>query len=343
MRNLTSLRPIGCVVVFLIFYFLLLLTPKSISAQCVGDYWCDFCHDEYLCSSSQLPCVPTENDGKCDQDLDTLEYRGICELKHICDGAIWTRSCAGLNQTTCTSDGDFGCGAVGAEVVAGGCSWNGSPPAGCPAGFQLCGGCINACRDTSQSCTDHINNECGSGGSCDAPPGDCVVQAECLARGPGWTWGGAGGGWCIDPGGPCCGPCDAEGFYTQGSAFCGTGACGPCQREMIKRSNITHQFCGSFCVSDPTCIVGSCSPACGQANGCSGTCPDTDAGPPPLVAITPPNGGTLTYSGVGNFNVSWTTANKADIYEYELYPAGESCAHPQAACGTSRLDVALKA
>ncbi len=211
----------------------------------------------------------------------------------------------------------------------------------CPTGYTYCSDCINACRPDTQSCSDWINDECGGAISpvCNAPPGGCATAAQCALFGAGHQFGGEGGGWCTAPLGPCCNACVIEGWYTENGA-CGGGSCGPCERELIYRSQGSHNFCpamGATCVPDPNCGTGSCSPACGQAAGsCGGACPADDAGAPSCPAsVTPPDGGSLTVGSGNQAIISWSASDKADYYNYQFYPLGQDCTHPGATCAST--------
>lgn len=205
----------------------------------------------------------------------------------------------------------------------------------CPSGYQYCGGCINACRSNSQSCAQHIADECSSGsggGSCGS--GWCTSSATCAAANG--TWGGSGSGGCNAAfnEGECCLACDTEGFYTQDGS-CGEAAygCGPCQRTKFKWSNVTNQACGTLCVSDPTCSTTSCTPACGQTTSCGGNCSDTDAGIPTNPTVSPANGSTVNINtDTDPITMTWTGATKADRYRIRIFPVDTSCASPYAEC-----------
>lgn len=252
--------------------------------------------------------LPTEN---CDPGTVTGSCSWFCPGDPTC-GDTDCDTASGENYTNCPAD----CGS-------------------CPTGYTYCGGCINACRSNAQSCATHITNECGT----TAPSACSYAGCWCVQAGAcpgGWNYGGPGSGWCSAPDGCCCSACDTEGSYWE-TGPCGGGSCGPCQRQLIKRSNSSGQLCGAEqCVSDPSCApAGSCTPRCGQANGCSGVCSSSDAGIPGSVTITPANGSTVNISGANQITVSWTAATKADSYTVDIYPTGSDCSSPYASCGIS--------
>ncbi|AKM79103.1 MAG: hypothetical protein UX85_C0003G0100 [Candidatus Beckwithbacteria bacterium GW2011_GWB1_47_15] len=77
---------------------------------------------------------------------------------------------------------------------------------------------------------------------------------------------------------------------------------------------------GSCCSNDP-------------GGGSGGSCPAA-AGVPGSLTISPSNGSTTEPDGDGNITVSWSSDSngKADVWNYEIYPAGTSCSNPLAYC-----------
>ncbi|MCD8484943.1 FapA family protein [Candidatus Woesebacteria bacterium] len=109
----------------------------------------------------------------------------------------------------------------------------------------------------------------------------------------------------------------------------GSGSCG------------AGEICCGDIVCNPSCPSG---PECGGSNGCGGTCSSADNGAPPRPTInTPTDGGiALMNTSTGQVRINWTNTDKADRWQYELFPQGVvSCSDPDARCGTvniSRLD-----
>ena len=118
-------------------------------------------------------------------------------------------------------------------------------------------------------------------------------------------------GCCITPSGP----------------YCGDGSCD------------SDEGCDcEDCEDEPECNCSpSCPTSCGQADGCGGTCPNTDAGIPTAPTLNPANNAIVTVTQASpNVRVSWSAPNLADLYDLEIYPAGTSCAAAGAYCNYSR-------
>ena len=298
----------GIVILFLTLVFLL-GSPGQVLAQCSGGYTCHFncpvrCYcngvaqgDDYPCRANQPGCGYETRQENCQGQTnigcgpfpdcqvipDTLGcqfYSGACSASGPSCG---DGNCnAGENSSNCPQD----CGI-------------------CPPGFAYCGSCINACRSTSQSCQDHINNECGTGG-----PAFCqtITSQEPMGCGNGG-----------------CGPCQMGYWRRDLSAAC---------TPEIQATNPLCS-CGNICVADAACTGGtSCSPACGQPTACGGYCPNTDNGPPGTVSLAPPDGGRVFLNPDDTITLSWSAASKADLYRIQLYPQMGSlgCSHPNALC-----------
>jgi hypothetical protein len=187
---------------------------------------------------------------------------------------------------------------------------------------------------------------CGSCQTCGHSVGECQLDPDGACQ---WNPTGCGGGtWegcipnCNNPSG--CGCWGAE-----------TGHCGQAGKEWIHCSS--DSYCeanqAGSCVGQVTCCDGlvnggdaganqcgcpvcqpSCTPACGQGNGCNGTCGTTDVGNGGDIAtLTPADGGTATYNtSTGQITISWSTSALANKYDLELYPTGTSCSDPNAYC-----------
>ncbi len=281
--------------------------PRPIAAQCSGGYQCHFncpslCYCNGVAQGDDFPC--RNNQPGCSYEI---------------------------RQENCLGQTDIGCGPFpdcqvipdtqGCQFFSGQC-FAGGPSCGdgncdpgensdncpidcgvCPPGFQFCGDCIQDCRSTLQSCQDHINNECGSGG-----PAFCETITS---QEPATECGGA------------CGACQRSYWRRDLS-----DACTP----EIQATNPLCS-CGNICIFEPDC--GACSPPyCGQPNPCGGFCPDTDNGPPGATVLSPSDGGRVTLSPTGTITVSWSAASKANLYHVQLYPQAGSlgCTHPNAIC-----------
>lgn len=130
-----------------------------------------------------------------------------------CPPGCTTGTCPGQCTTTCHNTTSFQCSTDGdgqctiyipvncvAGTIQGQCTQSNPPPTCAQVGQQYCGGCINACRPLSQSCTQWIAQQCGNiddggggggggwqgCGSCiSCPPGpsaECVTnpQGQCV-------------------------------------------------------------------------------------------------------------------------------------------------------------------
>ena len=82
----------------------------------------------------------------------------------------------------------------------------------------------------------------------------------------------------------------------------------------------------------PPCSPSCSSPLCGQANGCGGSCSNSDDGVPGALTLNP-SGGSVTISPGQQVTVSWSSDSKADYYELELYRPGAGCSDTGAYCG----------
>ncbi len=299
---------IGNIVILFMILTVLLSGADHVFAQCSGGYTCHYncptrCYcngvtqgDDYPCRDSQPGCSYETRRENC------LGQRDIgCGFFPDCEMIPDTQGCQFYSGS---------CSASGPSCGDGNCD-PGETSATCPAdcgicppGFIYCSSCINGCRSASQSCQDHINNECGTGG-----PAFCeTITSQERAT---------------ECGGYCAGACQ-RGYWRRDLS----AACTP----EIQATNPLCS-CGTICVFDPTC--GSCSaPYCGQANSCGGYCSDTDNGTPGTVNLTPPDGGQVFLNADGTITLSWSAASKADLYRIQLYPQTGSlgCSHPNALC-----------
>lgn len=95
------------------------------------------------------------------------------------------------------------------------------------------------------------------------------------------------------------------------------------------------------CAADEVCSNGTCVPACvpdcpvacGQPDGCGGTCANTDNGPPAAPALNPAEGGSVTISEGEQPTVAWSSPAKADFYNLKLYPTPGS-----SSCSSANVD-----
>ncbi|MEA3355357.1 MAG: hypothetical protein U9Q63_02660, partial [Patescibacteria group bacterium] len=90
---------------------------------------------------------------------------------------------------------------------------------------------------------------------------------------------------------------------------------------------------GTCCVNNPNppCTP-DCDSACGQADGCGSNCGNSDNGKPNQVALNPLDGAEINVEAGEQVMVSWSSANKADHYELELYQNGTDCTDVTAHC-----------
>ncbi len=173
----------------------------------------------------------------------------------------------------------------------------------------------NDCPSGQVFCGDCINGCRSNSQTCNS-----WISQEC----------GGGGG---DPGGGGGGGCPA--------CFSGIANCGVVGRPSGSGSCGAGEICCGDITCNPSCPGGA---QCGGSNGCGGTCSSADNGSPPLPTInTPSDGGiALMNPDTGQVRINWSNTNKADRWEYALFPQGVvSCSDPAARCGTvnvSRLD-----
>lgn len=341
--------------VIIVFLFFICVGKASVSADtvlsgisCSGTFTCqvrqcayggeggNYCtaYDEELGRIdpvTELPCicfaVPTIKSCVTNTDINGNPVCTIPNGEFNCYyGDNAASECTFSTQTTC------GNGVCEAGETAASCA---SDCNTCGAGFQRCGGCINGCRPTSQSCSAWITQECSVPPACN-PPYWCVgpsQESDCTAIG-GTLFDTP---WCGTGTRACCSACN-NGQYSV-SYGCG-GTCGACQEERryVATSNPGIICSAPYCTNNSACTTSSCSPRCGQNNGCGGKCPNTDLGMPTGVTITPTPGSTVPiqfFEGAGYWSqVTWSASGLADNYQMELYPVGTSCSDPNAVCVT---------
>ncbi len=230
---LFTLEPVGLSSFFNTYIqnFKSMFTVPSAYAACSGKWACVYISYSYRCPDGSWCPSPGTTVG-CSS--------GTCQSVAICDG----NTTAGYSQSTCSggSSSPDACYAQGATCGSGfcpdplfnTCSWEQPPPSGgggggCPAGTTYCGGCINACRSTYQSCLAWIEQECAPGAT---PPPACH-DANCGTN-------------CHDNPGVCGSttPCDSS----TGKSICWSNDC--CQFAPEGLYNCGNQ---GVVISSPAC------------------------------------------------------------------------------------------
>lgn len=169
-----------------------------------------------------------------------------------------------------------------------------TPPPTPPAGGYTCEA---DCHAVSSNCgevgKDPANGTCPAGQLCCKAKGTGPIDNCCYDG----AWADANAG----------GNCDNDTEWTDGWYAC----------------NADHSCDRCRCYP-------SCSPRCGQADGCGGTCGTQDDGAPAAPAITTPaaNGVYLQVDATGKVAIVWNATAKSEYYQVELHPSTDPAQTP---------------
>lgn len=281
-------RLLGIFVALLVFF--LVLPTQPIRAQSCGGsgyvcWWGEYCDGE--------------RDPITRECLGTIEYRystnvgcgeypscGVVPDTYTCEK--WTGSCYNVDPSSCgdgTCDADESCDTCAADC--GTCSSDPPPP---PPSDTCAGSCHTGIANCGEIGYESASGTCSAGICCQPKTGSGDYCNCC--NDPAWT-SQAGN---PEPGFDEClagyDPHWETGYYAGVNGECALCACTP-----------------------------SCPVACGQADGCGGTCANTDSGVPTTPSFTTPSyaGQMLMTNTSGQITLSWSTVAKADYYQLALH------------------------
>jgi hypothetical protein len=303
-------------IIFLFAFFL--GTPSYVNAQqCTGFRLCADCTKTCGChipGDPRIGSCSNEGTNNCGPDS-----RGDCICEETCEG-FFTKSCEVLiNENSCNGGGSC----YPSDDVSHTCEWGSG-------GYCGDGSCNNG--ETNATCPADCpagggNNNCGNG-TCDNGENSGSCPADCSTP-PGWG---------------SCGQCGVSG----GAPGSPNWRDGNCAASLLVQNNGDQSAANSqnggalpYCICDPgSCAPPPCTPSCanncGQSNGCSGYCPDTDDATLDGIPIVfqSPTGGRATISN-GLVSIGWTAIPKADYYRIRIRRQGDNCAAPGSICSTT--------
>ena len=322
------------ITLFLIIFFNFAFIPSSVkAAACTGiSAQCWF--NKIRCSTTGDICGNGEDAGLIGRLCGTSAPFGTCqqvieegpilECKDVGGTCTWLTGTLNIGEGSCEwVDPPGNCYY---QAICGDGTCNGSET--CSTCSQDCGSCPPACGDgtcegneTCTNCPDDCGS-CGGGNSCSGTCRSVVNNCGEYGEDP-------GSGTC-PPGLTCCvtrnqaqdqGNCCNVSSWTSANGQCITG----------------EQWTNGWYACNVRYECSQCSVNCGQFDDCSpnNQCPNTDDGTPGAITFTSPNNGQAVVGNNGTLTLSWSTASKAESYQYQIYPQNTSCSNTYAHCGST--------
>lgn len=294
----------------------LFIVASILPVQAACGSWSQSFTNNYCNGSNQCASNSTNASGSCFSSGSSCQWV-YTPAGSSCTATPGTQTCNCTTGGVCSGQGS-GCGSLTQACscsTGGSCSGSGSSCGGiypgiCSCGSSYSGTCV--CQTTPGSCSTSPGGTTG---------GSCGGTVTC-------TWGAYGA---------CSLPCGG-GTQTR-TDNCGHTETASCNTQAC--ATPTPPPSGSAPPPPPppggTCNP-SCPRACGDGDGCGGSCSNSDTTPPGNITNQSPADGGVILATNGVANLYWNTTTNASLYEIQIYPngtpAGQECTAANTHCPT---------